>query len=221
MAIPITAGNMNAVSGMITAYGEAQAQQAAAIQQQTAFMLQARDTLAISEVRSDMALQYATLQAGRTLRKAETEAMNYKIAGNQLLRNLRQTNASIRARAAASGVSLGSGSVAAIQQQNTDATMQDLGVADLNALTAQVLGFEDASAMLQSTQVQGILDGYTASRQAGQYNAAAAAARSQGNLMANATLMSGATNFAKTLSTTTAKPPAKTTGDFARMDRGQ
>ena len=161
-------------------------------------MVSARDALVVADVRADMSEQYAAIQAGRTLKKAEIEAQNYQIAGNTLLKNLRATNASMRARAAASGVAYGEGSAAAVQRENTRNTMMDVGISDLNALTARVFGFEDASAMIQSTEYQNFLNNYTAQRQAGQYEMAGNAARSQGGLLANFTLAQGAVNFGKT-----------------------
>ena len=189
MATAITSGQAVGVAGVIGAYGEAEAQKAAAINQQTGYLLQARDTLAVAEVRADMAEQYATIQAGRTLKKAEIEAQNYQIAGNSLLKNMRATNAAVRARAAASGVVLGEGSVQAVQRENVAATMRDVGISDLNALTARVLGFEDASAMLESTDYQNMLNLYSARSQANQLTFAGNAARKSGGILANATLV--------------------------------
>lgn len=195
----VTAGQMYGVAGLISSYGQAEAQRAASIQNQTAFMLQARDTLAIANVRSEFSEIYANIQAGRLLKKSEIEAQNYTIAGNTLLKNMRAANASIRARAAASGVAYGEGSAAAIQRENVAATYRDVGITDLNALTARVLGFEDATAMLQSNDIQNIMDQFAAGRQAGQYEMAGSAAREQGGLMAGATLFEGAMNAAKTI----------------------
>lgn len=195
----VTAGQMYGVAGLISSYGQAEAQRAASIQNQTAFMLQARDTLAIANVRSEFSEIYANIQAGRLLKKSEIEAQNYTIAGNTLLKNMRAANASIRARAAASGVAYGEGSAAAIQRENVAATYRDVGITDLNALTARVLGFEDATAMLQSNDIQNIMDQFAAGRQAGQYEMAGSAARQQGGLMAGATLFEGAMNAAKTI----------------------
>lgn len=193
-----TSGNYLAVAGAINAYGQSQATQAAAIQTQTANLVSARDALVVAGVRADMSEQYAQIQAGRILKKAELEAQNYTIAGNQLLKNLRATNASMRARAAASGVAYGEGSAQAVQNQNTKNVQQDVAIADLNALTARVYGFEDATALIQSTEYQNFLNNYTAQRQSGQYNMAADAARTQGGLLSNYQLASGALNFAKT-----------------------
>ena len=191
-------GNTTAVAGLLNAYASGQAAKAAAIQQQTGYLLQARDALVVADVRAGMADQYAAIQAGRTLKKAEIEATNYQMAGNQLLRNMRKTNASLRARAAANGVSLGSGSIQNIQNENTANTMKDVAVADMNSLAARVFGFEDASAMMESTQIQNILNQYTAGRQAGQYEMAGAAGVKQAGLLANAKLFEGGINFAKT-----------------------
>lgn len=194
----ITGGQIVAGAGLIAAYGAAQAQQAAAIQQQTGYLLQARDNLTVAEVRADMSQQYAEIQAGRMLKKAEIEARNYQIAGNQLLKNLRSVNATARARAAASGVVFSEGSAANIQLENVRNTMFDVGITDLNALTAQVLGFEDAAAMLQSTEYQNFLNVFAAQRQAGQYTQAGKAARQQGGLLASATLTRGLIEFGQT-----------------------
>lgn len=193
----LTPGQQVGIAGLIGAYGESQAQKAAAINQQTSYLLQARDTLAVAEVRADMSEQYATIQAGRTIKKAEIEAQNYQIAGNTLLKNMRATNAAMRARAAASGVVLGEGSVQAVQRENVAATMRDVGIADLNALTARVLGFEDASAMLQSTEYQNTLNLYSARSQAGQFTAAGASARRTGGILANATLTKAGVDYLK------------------------
>jgi len=194
---PVQIGVATAVGGMLASYASAERQKAAAIQQQTSYMVQARDTLALAEVRADMDEQYAAVQVGRTLQKAESEARNWQIAGNTLLRNMRKTNAALRARAAASGVALGSGSIEGVQLENVAATMRDLGVADLNALTARVLGFEDASALIQSTELQNTLNLFAAQRGAGQFETAASAARRTGGMLSSFTLARGAYNLAK------------------------
>lgn len=210
----ITPGQMNAVSGLVAAYGQSEAQKAQGIQQQTAYLLQARDTLAVAEVRADMDQLYTAIQAGRTLKRSEVEARNYQIAGNTLLRDMRRVNASMRARMAASGVSVGEGSAAALERENVAATYRDVGIADLNALTAKVMGFEDATAMFQSNEYQTILNLYSAKRQAGQYTQAGSAARAQGGLLAGASLVQGGLEFAKSFpgSMPGKQPPAM--GDY-------
>jgi hypothetical protein len=194
----MTGGQYVAGAGLIASYGASQAQLASSIQQQTGFLLQARDTLAVAEVRAEFAEMYSYIQAGRMLKKAEAESRNYQIAGNTLLRNMRSTNAAIRARAAASGVVLGEGSVQAVQTENVRNTMFDVGITDLNALTARIMGYEDAVAMVQSTEYQNMLNLFTAERQGAQYEQAGTAARRQGNLLSGATLTKGTIDFGQT-----------------------
>lgn len=182
------AGYATAGAALLSTYASGQLAEAAAINQQTGALLSARNNLAISEVRADYSEQYAAIQAGRTIKRAEIEATNYKIAGNQLLRNLRSTNASARARAAANGVQLGSGSIEALQRENTSATMSDVQMADFNALSARVFGFEDASAMMESSQIQNIMDRYAAKSGAQQMELAGSAAVRNAGLLSNAKL---------------------------------
>jgi hypothetical protein len=75
--------------------------------------------------------------------------------------------------------------------------MRDVGIADLNALTARVLGFEDASAMLESTDYQNMLNLYSARSQAGQLTFAGSSARKTGGILANATLLRAGTEYLK------------------------
>jgi len=194
----LTGPQVTGIAGFIGAYGEAQAQAAVGIQQQTGYLLQARNTLAVAEVNSQFSQQYATIQAGRTLKKAEIEALNYKVAGNSLLKNMRATNASIRARAAASGVVVGEGSFQNVQNENVRNTMFDVGITDLSALTARVMGFEDATAMMQSTQTQNTINLFSAKQQAGQYDQAGSALRKTGGLMATQTLIKAGIQTGKT-----------------------
>jgi hypothetical protein len=193
------AGYATAGAAILGAYAAGQLGEAAAINQQTGALLQARNNLAISEVRADYSEQYAAIQAGRTLKRADIEATNYKIAGNQLLRNLRSTNASARARAAANGVQLGSGSIEALQRENTAATMSDVQMADFNALSARVFGFEDASAMLESSQIQNIMDMYAAKSGSQQMELAGSAAVRNAGLLSNAKLSDAAITALRTV----------------------
>jgi hypothetical protein len=199
-----SAGTANAMmigGAVLSSYASGQLGQAAAINQQTGALLQARDNLAIAEVRADYSEQYASIQAGRTLKRAEVEATNYKIAGNQLLKNLRATNAANRARAAANGVQLGSGSIDAIQRENTAATMRDVDMAELNALTARVFGFEDASGMMESSQIQNIMDMYAARAGSRQMELAGSSAVKNAGLLANAKLIDAGVTALRTVKT--------------------
>lgn len=201
----ITPAMYTAGAGLLTAYASSEAKKAEAIGQQTSYLLQARNALEVANVRADLDAEYGAIQAGRLLQKAKTEEMNWKIAGNTLLRRERQSNAAVRARAAANGIDYGGGSALAIQQQNTQATLMDVGVADFNALAARVLGFEDASAMLESTEIQNIMNKYAAGAQAGQYTQAAAASKRTGGLMSTYTLGAGLVNFGTIVSGEQAK----------------
>lgn len=194
-----SAGYASAGAAVLNVYASGQLGKAAAIQQETGLLLQARNSLAIADVRADYSEQYAAIQAGRTLKRAEIEATNYKMAGNQLLRNLRSANASARARAAASGVQLGSGSIEAVQRENTAATMRDVQMADYNALAARVFGFEDASAMMESSQIQNIMDRYAAKTGAQQMEFAGSAAVKNAGLLANAKLIDAGVTALRTV----------------------
>jgi hypothetical protein len=196
-----SAGYATAGAAVLNVYAEGQLGKAAAINQQTGLLLQARNSLAIADVRADYSEQYAAIQAGRTLKRAEIEATNYKIAGNQLLRNLRSANAAARARAAANGVQLGSGSIESIQRENTAATMRDVQMADFNALSARVFGFEDASAMMESNQIQNILDRYAAQTGSQQMELAGSAAVKNAGLLANAKLLDAGVTALRTVKT--------------------
>jgi hypothetical protein len=123
------------------------AQKAAGIYQRGLFEVQAIDTLALANIRADQEEKIATLQAGRRLQQANIEARNYQIQSNRMLKNLRATNAAVRARAAANGVSISSGSAAQLQDVNTQTAMFDVGITDLNSMMARVFGYEDATAM--------------------------------------------------------------------------
>ena len=186
-------GNLSAATGLIAGIGQAMAQEAGGIYQQTAYQLNALNTLTVSKIRADQEERYAAIQAGRVLKRAELESMNYTMAGNTILRNMEKANATARARAAANGIAFGEGSAAGVQIANVRAAARDVGVADFNALMARVLGFEDATAMLTNAEIQAQITRVSAGMQAGQYEQAAEAARKTTGLLAGATLSSAAT----------------------------
>ena len=196
--LPPSAAGMVAGAGLVASYAEMEASKAAAINQQTSYMLQARDTLAVAEVRADMAEQYSTIQAGRTIRKAELEAQNYTIAGNTLLRGMERANAAVRARAAANGTVSGEGSAASVQAANVGATYRDVGVTNLNALTARIMGYEDASAMVLAAKEQADLTMNAAETQAKQLRMAGDFAVKSGGLLSGVSFGEGVLRFAQT-----------------------
>ena len=79
------------------------------------------------------------------------------------------------------------------------ATYRDVGITDLNALTARVLGYEDASAMFLAAEQQAELTTTAAETQARQLKLAGEFAVKSGGLLSGATLTSGALEFAKTV----------------------
>lgn len=194
--------NLNAASGLVLGLGQAMAQETAGIYQQTAYQLNALNTLTVSKIRADQEERYAAIQAGRLMKRAELESMNYTMAGNTILRNMEKANATARARAAANGIAFGEGSAAGVQVANERAAARDVGVADFNSLMARVLGFEDATSMVTNSEIQAQITRITAGMQAGQYEQAAQAARATTGLLAGATLGLSAAKFAQTFKVT-------------------
>lgn len=186
------------ISGLLMADAAAARQQASAYYQAGLYSVQAADTLRLAQLRTDQDRKYAAIQAGRKLLQAEQTARNYQIAGNTMLRSMERTNAAVRARAAASGVAYNEGSALGVQQANVGATYRDVGISDLNALTARILGFEDASAMFLAAEQQAALTTEAAQTQAKQMELAGDFAIKSGGLLSSATLQSGLMDFAKT-----------------------
>lgn len=193
---------INAVSpyaGMAMSYASAERQKAAAYYQQGLYEVQAIDTLRLAQIRTDQDRKYAAIQAGRKLKAAEMTALNYTIQGNTLLRGMERANAAVRARAAANGVAYTEGSAGAVQRANVANIYRDVGITDLNALTARVLGYEDASAMYLAAEEQAALTMNAAETQARQLRMAGDFAVKSGGLLSNATLLQGGLEFAKTV----------------------
>lgn len=193
---------VNAVSPYAAAalsIASAERQKAAAYYQQGLYEVQAIDTLRLAQIRTDQDRKYAAIQAGRKLKAAEMTALNYTIQGNTLLRGMERANATARARAAANGVAYNEGSAAGVQRANVASTYRDVGVSDLNALTARVLGYEDASAMYLAAEEQAALTMNAAETQARQLRMAGDFAVKSGGLLSNATLLQGGLEFAKTV----------------------
>lgn len=184
---------------LATAITSAGAQKTAAIYQQGLYEVQALDTLRLAQIRTDQDQKYAAIQAGRKLLSAERQALNYTIQGNTLLRGMERTNAAVRARAAANGIVYNEGSAAGIQISNVGATYRDVGMSDLNALTARILGYEDAGAMILASKEQAELTMSAAEAQASQMRLAGKFAVESGGLLSNATLLQGGLNFVQTV----------------------
>jgi len=195
-------GGINAVSpyaALATSYAAAERQKAAAYYQQGLYEVQAIDTLRLAQIRTDQDRKYAAIQAGRKMKAAEMSALNYTIQGNTLLRTMERANAAVRARAAANGVAYAEGSAGAVQRANVINTQRDVGITDLNALTARIMGYEDASSMFLAAEEQASLTMNAAETQARQLRMAGDFAVKSGGLLANATLLQGGMDFAKTV----------------------
>jgi hypothetical protein len=177
---------------------KAGAQQAAAYYQQGLYEVQAIDTLRLAQIRTDQDQKYASIQAGRKLKQAEMQALNYTIAGNTLLRGMERANAAVRARAAANGTVSGEGSAASVQAANVGATYRDVGVTNLNALTARIMGYEDASAMMLAAKEQADLTMNAAETQAKQLKMAGEFAVKSGGLLSGVSFGEGVLRFAQT-----------------------
>jgi hypothetical protein len=185
--------------GLATAITAAGAQKTAAIYQQGLYEVQAIDTLRFAQIRTDQDQKYAAIQAGRKLLSAERQALNYTIQGNTLLRGLEQANAAVRARAAANGIVYNEGSAASVQAANVGAVYRDVGMSNLNALTARILGFEDAGAMILASKEQADLTMSAAEAQANQMRLAGDFGVKSGGLLAGAALTKGVLDFASTV----------------------
>lgn len=185
-------------ANLALAEAKAASQKAAAYYEQGLMEVKAIDTLSLAQIRTDQEQRYAAIQAGRRMQQAELEARNYQAAGNSLLRKMEQTNAAVRARAAANGVAVGEGSAAAVQRGNVAATYRDVGVTDLNALAARIFGYEDAGAMMLAAKQSADYTMTAAERQAAQYRLAGDFAVRSGGLLSAATMTAGVIDFAKT-----------------------
>lgn len=170
-------------------------QKAAGIYQRGLYEVQAIDTLALADIKADQSVKIASLQAGRRLEQAKIEARNYQIQGNKILQGLRATNAAVRARAAANGVAINQGSAAGVQARNSQIASQDLGIMDLNALMARVMGFEDASNIYIAGRQTADYDKFVAQRQAAELRLAGDFAERSGGLLSNATVVQGGLQF--------------------------
>ena len=144
----ITAGA--SVTGLFSGIASGYTQKAAGFLQQAGYAAQASSNLYLAGLRADKEIEYADIQFRRKQFQAQMDQINYKIAANSLLDNLRKTNAAVRARAAANGVAIGSGSAMAVQTQNVLDTYRDVGLVDLSALAARVFGMEDATNILKA-----------------------------------------------------------------------
>jgi len=192
---------LNATAGLMSSIGSAYAAQAQGYLQQAGYAVQAQEALRMADLRADKAIEYAELQSERRRFQTDIEQLNYKVQANSLLSNLRKTNAAARARAAANGVDIGSGSAMGVQQQNVMDTYRDVGLMDLSALVSRVFGMEDATNILKAGFDNAFYERESAISNARTLQQAGSTSAKQGGLLATAKLTDGVIGFAKTVPT--------------------
>lgn len=193
-----TAMGAYALSGLVAGIGAAYTQQATGYFQQAGYAVQAQEALRMAGLRADKTVEYGEAAFQRNLKKIEYETINYKIQANTQLNQLRRTNAAILARGYASGVVGTQGSIAGIRGVNVREVYQDVGITDLNAMTARILGLEDATAMLKSSYDSAFYDREAAISNARTLQKTGDIAAKSGGLLAGAQLAKSTTDFAQT-----------------------
>jgi hypothetical protein len=183
---------------LFTGIASSYAQKAQGFLQQAGYAAQAQSNLYLAGLRADKEIEYADIQFRRKQFQTQFEQINYKIAANSLLQNLRQTNAAVRARAAANGVAVGSGSAMGVQTQNVLDTYRDVGMIDLSALAARVFGMEDATNILKAGADSAFYEREAAISNAKAALRGGAAAAQTGGLLANLELAKTGAAFAQT-----------------------
>ena len=205
MADPVNTSNpaaqsmaLGSAAGLISGIDAAYSQQAAGFYQQAGYAVQAQENLRMAGLRADKTVEYGEAAFQRNLKKIEYETLNYKIQANTLMKDLRRANASALARGYASGVVATQGSIEGIRGVNVREVYQDVGISDLNALTARILGLEDATAMLKASYDSAFYEREAAIVNASTLQRAGKIATKTGGLLAGAELGKAATGFATT-----------------------
>jgi hypothetical protein len=198
---PSVGAGITAAAGLFGSIGSAYASQAQGYLQQAGYAAQAQENLRLSGLRADKSVEYAQIQFDRRQFQTQIEQINYQVQANSLLNNLRTTNATARARAAASGLDPGGGSALAIQERNVKATYQDVGITNLSAMVARVFGMEDATNILRAGYDNAFYAREAAIANTEAMLSAGGYATQTGGLLATAKLAEGAIQFGKTVPT--------------------
>ena len=189
---------LGSAAGLVAGIGAAYSQQAAGFYQQAGYAIQAQENLRMAGLRADKTVEYGEAAFQRNLKKIEYETLNYKIQANTLMKDLRRVNASALARGYASGVVATQGSIEGIRGVNIREVYQDVGLSDLNALTARILGLEDATAMLKASYDSAFYEREAAIVNASTLERTGKIAIKTGGLLAGVELGKAATGFATT-----------------------
>lgn len=191
-----------ATAGLFTSIASSYATKAQGYIQQAGYAVQATEDLRLAGLRADKAYEYAEINARRTALANDFQQINYKVAALKQMENLRQTNATARARAAANGVRYQEGSALTGRTQNVANTFRDVGLIDLSALAARVTGFEDVVNILKAGADSAFYEREAAISNANTALTAGTYARRGAGLMAGVQLAEGITKFAQTFPTT-------------------
>jgi hypothetical protein len=188
----------SSATGLFTGIASGYAQKAAGFLQQAGYAAQASSNLYLAGLRADKEIEYADIQFRRKQFQTQMDQINYKIAANSLLQDLRKTNAAVRARAAANGVAIGEGSAMGVQTQNVMDTYRDVGLVDLSALAARVFGMEDATNILKAGYDSAFYEREAAISNARSLLKGGSAAAKQGGLLGNISMIESGVKFART-----------------------
>ena len=198
---PSVGAGVTAAAGLFSSIGSAYASQAQGYLNQAGYAAQAQENLRLSGLRADKSVEYAQIQYDRRQFQTQIQQLNYQVQANSLLNSLRTTNATARARAAASGLDPGGGSALAIQERNVKATYQDVGMTNLSAMVARVFGMEDATNILRAGYDNAFYTREAAIASTESMLGAGGYATQTGGLLATAKLAEGAIQFARTVPT--------------------
>jgi hypothetical protein len=186
------------LSGLFAGAASGYAQQASGFMQQAGYAIQAQENLRLAGLRADKEVEYADIQFRRKQFQTQMEGINYRVATNRLLSDLRKANASARARAAANSVVIGEGSAMGVQTANVMDTYRDIGLLDLSALAARLFGLEDATNILKAGYDSAFYEREAAISNARAMTTAGATAARQGGLLGGIQMAQSGIKFLQT-----------------------
>lgn len=197
-ALGMTSGQSTSLAGLFSGIASSYASRAQGYLQQAGYAVQAQENLRLAGLRADKAVEYAEINAGRKLFQTQLDQLNYKVQANSILESLGRANSAARARFAANGVDYGSGAAYAVQKANVKAAYQNIGINNLSALAARVMGMEDATQILKAGydsafyEREAAIAGTETMLKAGGY------AAKGGSLLGDVQLVKSGVDFAKT-----------------------
>lgn len=188
----------SAATGLVSSIGAAYAQQAQGYYRAAGLAVQAQENLRLAGLRADKEIEYGEASFKRNLMKIEYDTLNYKIQANSLMKNLQRANATALARGYASGAVATEGSIAGIRAMNVREAYKDVRISDLNAMTARIMGLEDATTLLQSSYDSAFYNREAAIQNTKTALKSGGYATDTSGLLAGVELMKGVSSFAQT-----------------------